>query len=478
MFPLAVLICVFLQVANPVAPLLQRAKQDFEAGRYAEARTELQQALKLAPADPALWSNLGLAEHKLDNPEAAIADLDKARALDPRNAQNYFNLGMLYHQRGETAKALEDYRHGLLLAPDDRAANESYARLLMETRQYREAIAPLEKLKRNSPSNFSFRVALIESYLKAGMNDQGGVEIQQFVKAPNCSTRDQLDLAKLLVEMKKADAARWVFEQVLQAAPDLAEAHAGLGMVWMDMGRYKDAAQELGRAAQLSPDSVEYFQRYTEALLLSKQYPAALDYLKSVKDRFGKLTEYRYQLGLAYYGAPDYPAAIDQLEALVRDYPNLDRAHYFLGHSYSATGDLKNAEVHYRKALALNPQDAYYYAALGHVLRRDNDLRTDEAIGYLEKALKLDPSDTLSKQDLALCYEKKGKYPEAERLMQEVVRNQPGSVSAHRMLARVYYRQGKKEQGDRESASAAKLEAEQLGRRTQMNDTPHVQSPQ
>lgn len=472
MFSLAVLIMALLQDANSVAPILPRAKQDFESGRYSEARAELEQALKLAPNDPVLWGYMGLTEYKLNHNKAAVADLEKARTLDSHNALNYFNLGMIYHQQGEMAKALEDYRQGLVLAPDDSAGTESYARLLIEAHRYHEAIAPLEKMRRNSPANFPLRLALVESYLKSGLNDRGEDEIQEYVKAPNCTVNDQLNLAKLLVENRKADAARWVFEQIVQVAPDHADAHAGLGIVLEDLGRYNDAAQELGRAVQLSPGSVEYSMHYTEALLLSKQYSAALDFLRSVRDRFGKVPDYRYKLGLAYYGVPNYPAAIDQFEALVRDYPNLDRAHYFLGHSYSATGDLKNAEIQYRRALALNPQDASNYAALGHVLRRDNDLRTDEAIGYLEKAMQLDPFDILSKEDLALCYEKKGRYPEAERLMDGVIRNQPGSVSAHRMLARICYRQGKKEEGDRESAFAAKLESEQLRRRTQMNDLP------
>jgi len=266
-----VVVVVLLQIANPVAPLLQRAKQDFESGKYSEARAELQHALELAPEDPALWSYLGITDYKLKHSEAAVADFEKARALDPRNAPNYFNLGMLYHQRGEMSKALEDYRLGLALAPDDTAANESYARLLIEARQYREAIAPLEKLERNSPSNLSFRLALVESYLKAALNDQANEEIQAFMKAPKCSTNDQLNLAKLLVENKQPDAARWVLEQVVQAAPDLADARGGLGIVLTEMGRYKEATKELGQAVKLSPDSAEYAMRYAEALLLSKQ---------------------------------------------------------------------------------------------------------------------------------------------------------------------------------------------------------------
>jgi tetratricopeptide (TPR) repeat protein len=470
----SLLVLVLLQGANPLAPLLQRAKQDFQSGRYSEARAELQHALELAPEDAALWSYLGITDYKLNRSEAA-ADFEKARALDPRNPLNYFNLGMLYRQRGEITKALDDYRQGLAIAPDDAAAGESYARLLMEARQYREAIAPLEKLKRNSPSNFSLRLALVESNLKAGLNDQADKEIQEFMKAPNCSTHDQLELGKLLVENNQLDAARWVLEQVVRAAPDLAEGYVRLGVVLTQMGRYDAAAGELERAVQIAPDSAEYSMSFAEALLLGKHSHRALQFLASVREKFGKLPEYRYKLGLAYYGSSEFTLAIDELEALIREYPNLDRAEYFLGHSYSATGDLVKAEAHYRKALALKPQDASYYAALGHALRRDSDEKTDEAIGYLQKALQLDPSDTLSKQDLALCYERKGRYPEAERLLVDVLREQPDLVPVHRVLAGVYYRQGKKELGDHESAVASKLDSEELGRRTRMVDSSQRQ---
>ena len=472
---LAATLVMLLQGTSPVVLLLQRAKQDFAAGKYAEARLELEQALKVAPKDAVLWSYLGMTEFRLHDTEAAVADLEKARTLDPRNPLNYFNLGMMYHERGQIGKALENYRYGVALAPDDSAGAESYARLLMESHQYREAIAPLQKLKKSAPANFSFRLALVESYLKVGMNDRGADEIQEFVKAPKCSSRDQLDLANLLMENKKVDAARWVFEQVVHAAPDSADGHAGLGLALMDLNRYQAAATEFRRAVQLEPGSAEYAMRYAETLLLLREYPAALDFLGSVRSRFGNLAEYRYQVGLAHYGALQYTAAVDDLEALVRDYPKMDKAHYFLGHSYSAVGDLKSAALQYRTALDLNPQNASYYAALGHALRRDG-VRTDEAVKYLEKALQLEPSDPESMEDLAICYEKEAKYPEAQHLLEDVIRLQPERVSAHRMLARVYYRQGMKAQGERESGTAAKLESE-TGDRAKITDHTPPNNP-
>jgi len=354
----AIAVLLFLQGANPVAAMLQRAKEYFESGAYSEARAELQQALKLAPRDATLWSYLGLTDYKLHDSEASIADFEQASAVNPHDSLNYFNLGMLHQQRGERAKALEDYRQGLALAPDDADANQSYARLLMEARRYREAIGPLERLQRNSPSNPSFRLGLAECYLRVGSNDQLDEEIQEIVKAPNSTTNDRLNLAKLLVENKQPDAARWVLEQVVQTAPGVADAHAGLGIALMDLGQNRNAATELARAVQLSPNSADYAMRYAEALLLSKQYSGAFDFLNSVKDKFGKLPEYRFKHGLACYGMSEYRCAIEELEGLLGDYPDLDRAEYYLGHSYSATGDLAKAEAHYRKAIALNPQEA------------------------------------------------------------------------------------------------------------------------
>ncbi len=472
------LILALLQGSGTVAPLLQHAKQEFESGRYLEARADLLKALKAAPDDPTLWSYLGLTDYKLKDNAAALIDFEKARTLDPRNAPNYFNLGMIYHQQGDTVRALESYQRGLALAPDDLAANESYAQLLMEAHRNREAIAPLEKLKRGLPSNFSLRLELVEAYLNAGLEDQAGEEIQEFVKSPKSSPSDQLRLAKLLDENKRADAARWVLEQVVRTKPDMAEARAGLGIVYTEIGRYGDASKQLRQAVGLAPDSADYAMRYAEALLLAKQYPAALEFLKSVKGKFGDLPEYRYKVGLAYYGMSEYRSAIEQLEALVQDYPKLDRAQYYLGHAYSASGDLEKAEIHYRKALALNPQEASYYAALGHVLRRGPAAGRGEAIAYLEKALRLDPNDFLSKLDLALCYEKQNRYLEAERLLTEMVHAQPGLLSAHRVLARIYYRQGKKALGDQESAIIAKLDSKQLGNRTQILDSLAPRNPQ
>jgi len=454
-----------------LAELTHQAQQDFTSGKYAEARAKLLDALKMAPRDPALWSYLGLTEARLNHVDSAIAAYQKSLSLGPDNAQTLFNLGLLYRSERDAPRAMEMYRRGLALEPDDRGANRNYALLLMEAGKFREAIDPLGKLKALGDPDLSVRVSLIECYFREDMKSEGERELRAFLAAPNVTVDDKIKLARVLVENQQPDAAREILEQAVSLSPDSAEAHAQLGTLFLSQSQYEDATEQLGRAVQLTPESPEYSMRLAEALILWKHYGVALLFLHAVKERFGDLPDYRYKVGLAYYGMHRYPQAVAEFEELARQKPRLDLVQFFLGNCYAEMGQLPKAESYFRRALELNPRNASYYGALAQLLRKQSDDRADEAIPLLEKALALDPSDISSKQELALCYEKKRDYLRAERLLQEVVGQQPDLVSAHVALGRVYYRQRKKDEGDKEKKIVAQLEQQQQAEQSQTHRT-------
>ncbi len=476
--PAYVILVLFLaQQTTPVDRLVHEAQQALQLGRYSEAREKFRKALEHTPRNPALWSYLGMADAQLNDLDAAIGNFQKALSFAPNDAQTHFNLGLLFRQKGDSQKAQEMYRRGLKLAPDDPAANQNYALLLMETGKFREAIPLLQKLRALGTSDVSVRVALIESYLKGGMKDEGEREIQSYLHSPNATPAEQLKLAKVLIEDKQPESAQIVLEHIVKVSPDSADAHAQLGLLLANKDQYEEATREMGRAVQLSPDSAEYSMRLAEILILWKQYPTALEFLTAVKDRFGGLAEYQYKLGVAYYGLRRIPQAITIFENLAREHPELDLVQFFLGNCYQTTGAFEKAERHYKRAIEVNPQKASYYAALAQLLRKQTKDRTEEALAYLEKALLLDPQDIQSKLELAFCYEKKMNYPRAQSLLEEVVQQQRDLVPAHVALARVYYRQRKKEEGDREKSIIARLEAEQQARKSQTEKPPDFPTP-
>ncbi|MFN8008807.1 MAG: tetratricopeptide repeat protein [Terriglobia bacterium] len=113
-------------------------------------------------------SLLGFAHGQLNEFDPAITAFEKVQALAPKDTATYFNLGLLYWRKGDISKALELYRKGLELNPNDVAGNENYALLLMGTENYQEAIVPLQRVKQKNASKLQIRVALIESTIRRG----------------------------------------------------------------------------------------------------------------------------------------------------------------------------------------------------------------------------------------------------------------------------------------------------------------------
>src|SRR2546426_6299143 len=234
------------QGAPPVEVLAREARDDFQAGRFAQAREKLNEALKASPRNPALWSFLGLADAQLNNLDAAISDFHKTLDLAPDDAQSFFNLGLLYGRKNETAKAMDAYQQGLKLDPRKAAANQNYALLLMTQKQFREAVRPLETLRELDTRKLSVRMALVECYAKSGMGAEVRSEIQTIVDFPGLTPYASLRLAKALLEAGQPEPAQVVLEHAVKIAPGLAEAHYDLGLLLLNKSLYGESVRELG----------------------------------------------------------------------------------------------------------------------------------------------------------------------------------------------------------------------------------------
>ena len=466
--PGLVLILAILQGTLASPRYGESLRQDIEHGRYQEAKQKLQQAIKKTPQEPLLWRQLGDVEVKLGDHAAAITAYRKARSLALRDPDVDFNLGALYLEKGATVEALEMYKAGLALDPANESANRNYAFLLMKTGKNCEAVKPLERVKGLRAEDLPVRVSLIESFYKCGNRQAGEGELAEFLKLPSATRDNQIKLAKVLAEDHLLEAAELTLQNVIRVFPDDPQAHAQLGALFLGERRFEDAARHLGRAVQLDPTSPDYAMKLAQVLLKAKQYPTALEFLNAVAERFGMLPEYQYKLAWAYYGLGQVPKAATELERLARHHPELDRVHYSLGNCYLALGRLAEAESQYRQAITLNAKRAAYHFALGQALRKQGNDRLGEAILELQESLELDPRNLDVRVELAICYEQTGEFDKAERLLEATVREQPNLVAAHRVLARVYYRQGKKERGDRESGAVSRLDSEESRRRAQM----------
>ncbi len=449
-------------LAQSTATLAGQAERDMSAGQYSRAEAELLNALKTDPQNGSLWFLLGAARAQLKKTDPAIEAFENALALAPEKAPVYFDLGLLYMEKNELSKAEEAYRSGLSIDPSNVPANQNYALLLMQRGSFQEAITPLKRLKEMAPSDAPSRATLVEAYFKAGMKDKGEDEVDEFLSSHLFTLPQGLALAKLLLADRDTDSARRVLESLASSWPTSAEAHGELGLLLNEKEQYSEAAEELGQAVRLDPDSVKYSQGYGEALISSKQYPAALQFLLGAQKRFVNQLNLQYQLAFTNMCLQRFPEAVSILENLARQRPDSGKVQFLLGAAYEIEGELQKGEDHYRNAIQLAPQEPTYYRVLASLLQKQSPESLAESIQLLRKALAFDPTDAKSKIVLARCLEKQGELDEAAALLEQAVATDPASRRAHSALAEIYRRQQKLAQAEQEQSIAAKLEDQKI----------------
>jgi len=108
-----------------------------------------------------------------------------------------------------------------------------------------------------------------------------------------------------------------------------------------------------------------------------------------------------FDRGLEYADAYLYEDAVECFsQALTRGHDTFD-SHYCLAGVYKSLERLDEAEIHCRRALALNPRFAPAYILLGALLKKPGCL--DKSVSACKKALLLEPECTAAYYDLA-CY--------------------------------------------------------------------------
>jgi len=248
----------------------------------------------------------------------AIAEFEKAAAIEPENPAPWMNMGNTYMSLHEDLVAADMYREAAKRKPDEHECIRLIGRALQSAGQYIEATAyfqqamALKPLFSNAIADYARNLALLEK-----VEDGVAVLDSALVEAPN----DVLLLeAKgwILKKDGQMDAARSVYETLTRTSPANVEGWVGLGHTFDGTDRekanacYRRAADVDGRSLRtlwLLSDSLnnsrygregDHIQEaYTIACEMVEKYPTHLmecsEDLKAILlrcidyDRFAKL---------------------------------------------------------------------------------------------------------------------------------------------------------------------------------------------
>ncbi len=287
-----------------------------------------------------------------------------------------------------------------------------------------------------------------------------------FVNA-NPNARDaRLNYARMLVTARRFPEARKQFEALLGEAPNNAEITMAVATLSMQAKDYVAAEAQLRRALEIGhkdPDTVrmylgqvnEELKRDDEALKWyagvthGAQFVAAQARYAGVLAKQGKLAEARHHLQAVEAGDAQQRTQLTLAEAgLLRDANAYQEAFDFLGAAVARSPDSPDLlydhamaaekvnridvlETNLRKVIAMRPNHAHAYNALGYTLA-DRNQRLPEARELIETAHKLAPEDPFILDSLGWVLHRLGRNQEALGYLQRSFELRPdGEIAAH-----------------------------------------------
>jgi len=166
-------------------------------------------------------------------------------------------------------------------------------------------------------------------------------------------------------------------------------------------------------------------------------------------------------IGLIYYQKGDLKKAEETfLKCLEKD-SGIQEAYFNLGRLYHNNREFEKALTYYKEVVVNNPDDGITYYYMGECARAVG--RLDDAIAFLDEAIRLQPNNLEVGVTLATLYIEKRDYQKAEDVLRVTLVSHTDVEAIHYSLGLIL-----KEQGKIESALA------QFNKVVQLDDT-HVQ---
>lgn len=239
-------------------------------------------------------------------------------------------LGSLRTEQGDVDGGMELYRQALTVKPGYAKAHFFLAHALELQGKTNEAVKEYETSLRLSPSFEPAHIFLGVLLGKEKLYDQAAAQYEEVLKMNPRSATAHNDLAHILQTEGRLDESAAHYLAAIKYDSSLAQAHNNLGVLYLQKGQLAEAAAQLREALRLSPGNAETEYNLGVALNDGQQWSeaAALFQRGATQESNNAVAQYQYGLALAHLGrtreamaryaralllTPDYPEALDAL---------------------------------------------------------------------------------------------------------------------------------------------------------------------
>jgi tetratricopeptide (TPR) repeat protein len=426
---------------------------------------------------------------------------DSARALQvlnaipdsARTAKLYSALGYTYEQQKEYRQAVDAYRKSTELDHDNLDAVRGLAQNLMNDGQTDAALEQYKVIVEADPSDAQTYMRIAEIERRNGKFDQAMDSLKKATAIVPDSLEVQYNIAVIDEAQGKYDDAVPILTQLLQKTEHSEDQYSiadknnravfleRLGTIYREANKYQLAVETFRRMLDLGDENaVRGYQQIIDTYRDNKQWQLATNVAEEAAKKFPNDRDLQMVAAAQEADMGSAGPAIEHVKSLLKDSPaddqrvyialaqmysrvkqwpeadeninkaielstkpeDRDYAFFVAGSIYERQKKYDKAEEAFHKVLADDPKNAQALNYLGYMLA-DRDTRLEEALGYIRRAVALDPQNGAYLDSLGWAYYKMGNYDLAEenlRRASERINNDP---TVHDHLGELYMKTGR-----------------------------------
>lgn len=374
--------------------------------------TPLPLAAWVEEADALLWKS-----------DYAGAEAAYRRVLEVDPAYLPAHLGLCRLLSWPTGRQEEQFacaQKAVEIAPDDALAHAALAEAHLRLWQGEEALAAAQEAVEIDPRSALGQVALADAYRFQRDYDKALQAARQAVGIDPGQARGYNALGWTYFGMAEYGRARAALQRALDLEPGYVPRLAGLAMLDGQTGRIEEAEAGYLAALELSPDDVALVAGLAEAYVVDERFA---DTQKQV-DRLMKLAPERPEPYLAkgqlHVAKGEYEEAVDDLQVALEKEPDSYRALVLLADAYGAKGECDLLAQQAERLMALQPRmaDGRIRQGLARLCGGD----TSKAVESLQKAIDMEPYDSVAHHFLGLTLSSMERWDEATLALAEALR--------------------------------------------------------
>ncbi len=448
-------------------------------------------------AAPRLHALFAFSYHAAAEPDQAVAQFQKALALDPKLPQAHYYLGLDSLTRLDESgfpQAKNEFELEIQNHPGDFASQYLLGYILMQEHEQTGAelhLLAAAKIDPVRPDPYIYlgqlytdtnRPADVERVLRQaiklatdvahnnyqisrahyllgrllteqGHRKEAAQELGEYARLRNLAVEEVRDARDRPAETKAAAQAGDAVQQVLAAGSltagkeadkasraymdglggEVADAFNNLGVIAAQRNEFPKALEHFRHSAQWSPEPENLQRNWGMAAFLAGRYDEAIPALEKHLARNKGDTRAQARLAMSYFVTEKYPQSVKACQPIATQVASDAALAYACGVSLVKTGEVPEGIKLLKQVDAASPNSSDAHVLLGQAYADQGD--TEQAISEFQRALQLAPERKQIHFQYGLLMLKKGRLAEAQEQFREELKLDPSNPSARYHLA-------------------------------------------